>query len=681
MRNPRRMLAALALVATACTATPDAVSPPDAGPDLERLRRPFQAQSRPIAPAGLQTFDDCKQLLRHVRSKAASITTAWGLPGGFGLHGDVVMFRSAVGVAEAASAPAAAPAPQGAGGDGFSTTNVQEEGVDEPDSVKSDGKRILAVARGRLNYVVPAGDRPRIAGSMKLPDGGGYELLVAGDRALVMQRGGWYVEGDRAASPLPRSWQNRERTTILVVDVADPERMRTVATLHFDGSYTSARMIDGIARVVLRSSPRPIEFVAPKDGSPAEQRRAQRLNRDKVRRTPLDTWMPEYLLDDRRGPVRRVTGGAVTPCSKVHRPKEFSGVSMITVTTIDPHHPTPDKGVSVLGDAGIVYASPQRLYVATNRFDAFPIPLGAGPAVDAVAPARRQTIETEIHSFDIAGRGAARYLATGKVEGTVLNQFSLSEHRNVLRVATTVDAFDGKSESFVTTLVQRDNALVRIGRVGNLGKGERIYAVRYIGDLGYVVTFRQVDPLYVIDLSDARKLRVVGELKIPGFSAYLHPVGDGLLLGVGKEATEDGRVTGTQVSLFDVSDAAAPKQLFRHQLGQGHSDAEYDHHAFLWWAPRRLAMLPIQIYDVVAQEGSSRPSQPFAGVVGLQVEPEAGIDEIARLEHPSSKEFGLVGISRSLVIGDRVFTVSENGIASSALAALDDTRFAGWPAV
>ena len=141
--------------------------------------------------------------------------------------------------------------------------------------------------------------------------------------------------------------------------------------------------------------------------------------------------------------------------------------------------------------------------------------------------------------------------------GTLLNQFSLSEDKGVLRAATTI-GFGAEAESKVTTLTAGDRRLVQRGQVGGLGRGERIYAVRFIGDVGYVVTFRETDPLYTVDLCDPPGPRVRGELKIPGYSAYLHPVADDLLLGVGQEATEDGRVQGLQFSLFDVSDLARP---------------------------------------------------------------------------------------------------------------------------
>ena len=182
------------------------------------------------------------------------------------------------------------------------------------------------------------------------------------------------------------------------------------------------------------------------------------------------------------------------------------------------------------------------------------------------------------------------------MSGYLLNQWSLSEYDGVLRVVST-DApawFDSSdsSESSLTTLRPGDGALTQIGRVGNLGKGERVYAVRFVGPTAYVVTFKQVDPLYTVDLADPARPRVLGELEIPGYSAYLHPIGADLLLGIGQDVNDQGRPLGTQLSLFDVSDLRHPTRLAHATLGPGWSEAESDHHAFLFWPTTGLVVVP-----------------------------------------------------------------------------------------
>ena len=223
----------------------------------------------------------------------------------------------------------------------------------------------------------------------------------------------------------------------------------------------------------------------------------------------------------------------------------------------------PVSATSVMTDGRIVYASPESLYVATEQWATRPDP--------AKPTAEPEGARTTIHKFDIWDPERALYRGSGSVGGFLLNQWSLSEYRGVLRVVST-DApawwgAGGETESALTTLRQRDGALVQVGRVGGLGKGERVYAVRFVGDVGYVVTFRQIDPLYTLDLADPDRPRVLGELKIPGYSAYLHPIGEDLLLGIGQDVTEEGRPGGTQLSLFDVSDLRRPSRLHKRRSG------------------------------------------------------------------------------------------------------------------
>ena len=275
--------------------------------------------------------------------------------------------------------------------------------------------------------------------------------------------------------------------------------------------------------------------------------------------------------------------------------------------------------------------------------------------------------QTAIHRFDITSPTQTRYRSSGAVPGVLLNQWSLSERNGILRVATTEQPVwlggpQTESTSSVITLAERGDTLVQLGRVSGLGKGERIYSVRFVGDTGYVVTFRQVDPLYTLDLSVASRPVVRGELKIRGYSAYLHPVGEDLLLGIGQDATDEGRVLGAQASLFDVSDLRRPRRLAVHRLGSSWSEAESDHRAFLWWSRTQTAVLPLQ----------EARSTPFAGAVGLRVN-RGGITELGRVSHPRGTASA---IRRSVVVGDTLYTVSDEGVAASSLGTFAELGFA-----
>lgn len=317
-----------------------------------------------------------------------------------------------------------------------------------------------------------------------------------------------------------------------------------------------------------------------------------------------------------------------------------------------------------------VYASTGSLYIATRRYDRA---LEAGRAV----PSRSFT---QIHRFEATSAATTAYRSSGEVTGFVLNQFAMSEHDGRLRVASTgepqsfPDDSRTDSESFVTVLAERGSRLVRVGRVDGLGKGERIYAVRFVGDKGYVVTFREVDPLYTLDLSQPSRPRVAGKLRIRGYSAYLHPISDDLLLGVGQDATRHGATLGVQLSLFDVSDPAKPVRRAHVTLGDTYSDSEFDHHAFLFWKPANLAVIPL---SGLGSDGSPG----FEGAVGFRVG-DATLREAGRITHPPSPdaEGFPPPIGRSLVIGDRLYTLSYAGLAANRLDTLGPLSFTAFPA-
>jgi uncharacterized secreted protein with C-terminal beta-propeller domain len=556
----------------------------------------------------LKAFSSCPALARYARRYGPRVlgpTRRGGPP--------PPVFAPEVGGDRDAAAPEA--------GKDFSQTNVQEAGVDEPDIVKTDGRRLFAISAGKLHALAVDGTGPpRLLGSLALPEGPAQEFLLHGDRLLVVSGGGGIYE------PVMDAPIAAQGTVLSEVDVSNPAAMKVTRTLTVDGGYVSSRLTGPTARVVISAAP---DFVIQRDAEA----------RGQLRRSRASTWLPSAKLKvGRRETRQRLLG-----CRAVRRPATFSGLGMLTVLTIDMEKGLPAVDADgLMTDAQTVYASDKSLYLATQRFNG--------------------TASTAIHAFAAAERGKTEYRATGAVPGTLLNQWSMSEHEGHLRVASTSEGEPGGgSESFVSVLAQRGGQLAQVGQVGGLGRGERIYAVRFMGTRGFVVTFRQVDPLYTLDLSQPNRPQVLGELKILGYSAYLHPVGDNLLLGVGQDATPEGRTRGTQLSLFDISNLRAPAKLHGVTLGSGSSsEVEFDHHAFLFWPAAGLAVLPV--------------SAQSSGAIGFHLDGAAGIREVGRVTHGPEAQ-----VRRSLVVGERLFTISDAGVKASRLDNLADLAWVPFP--
>ncbi|MEV7267746.1 beta-propeller domain-containing protein [Micromonospora aurantiaca] len=633
------MAAALALAG--CTASPPAADPPPTGR---------------VVPAGglrLVAFDGCDEALRQLRTAAKAAVGPWGL--GPDVRMQFSAERAAVGGAAKDAASASTP--------DFSGTNVHEAGVDEPDLVKTDGRRIVTVSRGVLSVVDPASRR--VTGRLALDrdaerfSGDEGSLLLHGDRALVLLHAGRTVKG-----PVPDG-QTRPGATpqarLVLVDLAGPPRV--VGEYRMDGLLVDARQSGGTARVVIRSAPR-LDFPYPSGRRTDAQRIA--ANRAVIDKATLDDWLPRYEIRDS---VRTVGTGRVG-CDRVNRPAGFSGASMVTVLSFDLGAAALGAGdpVTVVADGDTVYSNGARLYVANDhRWRMW-----------RGGPSGARDTSTEIYQFDTAA-GTPRFVAAGSVPGWLINQYALSEWDGHLRAATTTGDTWGRgtsSQSGVYVLRADGATLKRVGAVTGLGKGERIFAVRFVGGTGYVVTFRQTDPLYGVDLRDPAAPRVTGELKINGYSAYLHPAGDGRLIGVGQDATDRGRVTGTQVSLFDVADPARPARIAQHHVPGGWSEAEHDPHAFLYWEPERLVVLPVRQPGVVTDRADGTRRPPSGGVLALRIG-DKGFTAAGAVDHPGVLADGgeWAPIRRSLMIDGVLWTVSDAGLKATALSGMTTL---GW---
>lgn len=617
------------------------------------------------APA-LRSFASCDAFAAHMRAQARRVVTPYGLPVLPGASLPVGAPGLAAPEDAAAPVPSTGPGAPVEGRD-FSGTNLQEGGVDEPDIVKTDGRRIYSLMDGTVRVVDVGGPAPRLVGRIDVRRLGARSLMLVSGRLLVLgQTGHGYgtvpmVGGDTPVASVAPGPATPPRVTVVELDVSDPSRMRVLGRVTAEGGLVAARRTGTGLRLVVSSAADPVDLPAPEAGTARAMRAARVAHRRALGRTAASDWLPRLTVRRRATgtTVRRVIAG----CRSVARPRIYSGLGMVTVLTL-----ATDRGLTVtdsdavLTDGDVVYASPGSLYVATPRW------VDPTRGTDGAAP--RGT--TLIHRFDTRSPSVTAYRGSAGVPGYALNQFSLSEHDGHLRVATTQEpewwdapAEGDTSQSYVTVLSTAGGRLRQTGRVGGLGRGERIYAVRFIGDRGYVVTFRQTDPLYSLDLSDPGAPRVTGELKINGYSAYLHPVDDGTLIGIGQDATDEGRILGTQVSLFDVADPANPARIAQRRLGSGYSEAEGNHLAVLYWPATGTLVIPLDAWG-----GPEGTEAPFTGAVALAVSRRDGVRDIGRIAHGTGAP-----VRRAVVVGGDLYTLSALGLKRNALADLSERGF------
>lgn len=586
----------------------------------------------------------------------------------------------------------------GSSGDDYTDTNVQEEGVDEADLVKTDGDTLFLATGGYLLLYDVANQAPAPELSRVDIEGYVFDMYAYNDIALVLSK--------IYSNVLPQDiWPEVERddlyygiTKLTLVDYSARTAPIVVRELYLEGDLISSRRVDAAARVVLSSYKMSseiqyyVDYEQCQDETSCQEAIADLIaaNTEIIQNTTVADWLPRYYSILHTGGAPEIESGNLSECDDHYRPAAPLGHGILSVVTLNLDEPASRQAdISIVSDGLIVYASPTNLYVSgtsdlywewgwiteDNYHDTCPI-----------------------HRFDIADpNGPAVYRGTAEVTGWLLNQFSMSEYQGYLRVATTFGGWptDDPLQNGIFIYALEENGFTPAGSVTGLGENENLYAVRMMGSRGFIVTFMQTDPLFTIDLSDPNNPALVGELEIPGFSSYLHSMDDDHLLAIGQGGDEWGTDGTMVVTMFDISDFANPQQLHQYNFGWSYSDAQYDHHAFLYDPSRNLLALPLTDYGWYGEgeedtgSGETEPGDNpddsgdddvavddddddytgdyFAGVVVLSVSAEQGFTEEARIDHYGMEPeagsdnywYDMPLPLRSVRVGDYLFTISD----------------------
>ncbi|WP_166238460.1 beta-propeller domain-containing protein [Paenibacillus turpanensis] len=517
----------------------------------------------------------------------------------------------------------------------YSGTNVQVQGVDEADLVKTDGTYIYQVNRQRVMIVQanPA-DSMKVAGKVDFSMSGftPNELFLDGQTLVVIG-----TEANRAAG-----------VRALVYDITDKQAPKQTKQVFLEGQYVSARKTGTAVYLVANKR------IDPKRPEPAHY--SDSASKDNATVSWEDTrYFPEAIE-----PNLIVVGAFRTD-----RPSEPAAVS------------------AYVGSGKSIYASEKHLYVAADP--------------------RRHADETHLYKFDLLN-GMVGYEGTATVPGAILNQFSMDEHMGYFRIATTRQNVRSGSKLVSTNnLYILNDKLESVGKIEDIAPGERIYSVRFMGKRAYMVTFRTVDPLFVIDVEKPEAPTILGYLKIPGYSDYLHPYDENHIIGFGKDTVEIGPYgqpakapeqattalyQGMKLALFDVSDVSKPIEKFKENIGDRGTESELlrNHKALLFSRDKELLAFPVTLMEAPIQPDGSKNAAEYGtftyqGAYIYRLNVEQGFQLRGRISHLSDQDLKKAGnhwhyndrsVQRILYIGDTLYTLSQSQIQAHDLETLQE---------
>ncbi|OUS68612.1 hypothetical protein B1748_33275 [Paenibacillus sp. MY03] len=642
-----------------------------------------------------------------------------------------------------ADSGSAAPSPDGSPpSDDYSTTNVQVDGVDEADWAKTDGGFVYQISGSRVIISdIADASNPKLVAVLEYDAKEGFQpqelyvddkhLIVIGQRSIstmtphVIQpenevqpipanpgsesagagSSGSLPSAETTASPsssesaapaiaidaappvgkgisiLPY-FNHRSLTVAYVYELKGSAKPELVRELSQEGGYVSSRKIGDSLYMVSNKYSYYYPFydaMASKKGSVQDDAATAQTLATEAEPFYGDSAANDELLQ--------------LPLSDVHYFPEPADSSMMIVGAVDLSQPDGELQISAyLGSGNTIYASQKHLYVAIAKYE---------------ATNNSYSDYTEFHKFRL-DQGRVVYIGQGTVPGSLLNQFSMDEHEGYFRVAlTSGNMWASGEQGSKNNVYVLDEKLSVVGKLEGLAPGERIYSVRFMGARAYMVTFRNVDPLFVVDLSQPMNPAVLGQLKIPGYSDYLHPYDENHIIGFGKETVEvpskgmgpDETMAfyqGMKIAMFDVSDVTQPKELFKEVIGDRGTGSEllYNHKALLFSKAKGLMAFPVELYEIKNKEALQPGDFPAYGEFVYQGAYVYGIDlqngfqlrgRISHLTDDDLRKSGQYGydysktVRRILYSGDSLYTLSDSMLKASGIKELEERGSLNYP--
>jgi inhibitor of cysteine peptidase len=648
------------------------------------------------------SIDELKVFLLNAESVRSALSAASGGNEeslNFGLEKRQLVESTAPQSADSSGAPVPVPPASDGGGDDYSTTNTQVAGVDEPDFIKNDGKYAYVLSGDKLTVaeIYPAESAKVVAKvGLDIQQGQQLQNMFLSNNTLVVL----YQEyGEDQVIPqyefVPQQVYS-PKTHAIVLDITDRASPKVTDNYTVTGTYSNARLIGDYAYLVTTSDlynyrqplipkiagpvtivPDVYYFDNPEpyynfntvtsinikgDGDGAVNSKTFMMNPASTLYVSEDNIYIAYqkyqpygfyeaesrdrffgvvvplLPDDAQARIKAIDAdGALSQAQKWDR---------ISTVLQDMYNTAGEQDKAALIE---------KIQKALGEYD---------------AKLQRDSMKTVVHKIAIGPAGELDYVAKGEVPGRLLNQFSMDESEGKFRLATTFEYYSPYSQGLYSNVYVLNSQMETVGKLEQIEPGESIYAARFIGERLYLVTFQRTDPLFVIDLS-ADQPRILGELKLQGYSSYLHPYDENHIIGIGKDAKENEfggvQATGVKVALFDVSDVSKPQLVDDYIVeGQGtDSEALNDHKAFLFDKSRNLLSLPVSSYDAETRyepDGKYIPPKTWRGFYVFNLSADEGISLKGTIEHGNATDYYYGQGSRSFYIGSVLYTVSANNL-------------------
>lgn len=582
--------------------------------------------------------------------------------------------------------PVATPAPGDPGWD-HSTVNNQVEGVDEADVVQTDGEYIYQVNRNRIIVakaypakemsvvkVVEFSDEKGFTPSQLLM--GENKLIVIGSVSTMIQ----YTPSplptasirpvpskvpDMSLTPTPAVTSGRYYsftktiTKAIILDLTDKTKIKKIREIDVEGSYLSARKIGSYLYLIANKN---ISYFDDKD--------------------MMNLFKPTYRDTNASQDYSELS------YSEIHYFPEFTRPNYMTIAGVNVDDPDSKLFVSsYLGAGQNMYVSQNNIYIAETGYYSSPIIMPAADSVSIlpIIPRTFNTNNTLIYKFSME-KGNVTFAGKGEAPGNILNQFSMDEHKDHFRIATTSI---GKDYKTLNNLYIMDKELKVTGKIEGIAPGEKIYSTRFMGDRGYMVTFKNTDPLFVFDLKDPSKPEILGELKIPGYSDYLHPYDENHIIGIGKDTVESSYdqnfawYQGMKLALFDITDVNNPVEKFKEIIGDRGTTSEVltNHKALLFSKAKNLMAFPVTVMTIpenlkseTKEPGSVYGTFQFQGAYVYNIDPEKGFQLKGRITHMTPEDCMKIGgyyyggntkVERVMYIDDTLYTLSREQIKAN----------------